>query len=119
MSDNIITLPLLPLRGMLVFPGMLVNLDIGREKSIRAVENAAAAEGKKLLLSTQKDALLTDIGPQDLYDCGVLAEIKQLLKLPNGVVRILVEGLERVRLEKITVTEATVRQHEEPQMFAE
>lgn len=105
MSDNIITLPLLPLRGMLVFPGMLVNLDIGREKSIRAVENAAAAEGKKLLLSTQKDALLTDIGPQDLYDCGVLAEIKQLLKLPNGVVRILVEGLERVRLEKITVTE--------------
>lgn len=105
MSDNIITLPLLPLRGMLVFPGMLVNLDIGREKSIRAVENAAAVEGKKLLLSTQKDALLTDIGPQDLYDCGVLAEIKQLLKLPNGVVRILVEGLERVRLEKITVTE--------------
>lgn len=105
MSDNIITLPLLPLRGMLVFPGMLVNLDIGREKSIRAVKNAAAAEGKKLLLSTQKDALLTDIGPQDLYDCGVLAEIKQLLKLPNGVVRILVEGLERVRLEKITVTE--------------
>lgn len=105
MSDNIITLPLLPLRGMLVFPGMLVNLDIGREKSIRAVENAAAAEGKKLLLSTQKDALLTDIGPQDLYECGVLAEIKQLLKLPNGVVRILVEGLERVRLEKITVTE--------------
>ena len=105
MSDNIITLPLLPLRGMLVFPGMLVNLDIGREKSIRAVENASAAEGKKLLLSTQKDALLTDIGPQDLYDCGVLAEIKQLLKLPNGVVRILVEGLERVRLEKITVTE--------------
>lgn len=105
MSDNIITLPLLPLRGMLVFPGMLVNLDIGREKSIRAVENAAAAEGKKLLLFTQKDALLTDIGPQDLYECGVLAEIKQLLKLPNGVVRILVEGLERVRLEKITVTE--------------
>lgn len=104
MSDNMITLPLLPLRGMLIFPGMLVNLDIGRDKSIHAVENAASAT-KQLLLTTQKDAAVTDVQIDDLYTCGVLAEIKQLLKLPNGAVRILVEGLERVRLDSITVTE--------------
>mgnify|MGYP000335237920 FL=1 len=104
MSDNMITLPLLPLRGMLIFPGMLVNLDIGRDKSIHAVENAAGAT-KQLLLTTQKDAAVTDVQIEDLYTCGVLAEIKQLLKLPNGAVRILVEGLERVRLDSITVTE--------------
>ncbi|MBQ5348525.1 MAG: LON peptidase substrate-binding domain-containing protein, partial [Phascolarctobacterium sp.] len=95
------TLPLLALRGMMVFPGMIINLDVGREKSIAAVE--AAMEGdRRLLLVTQKDAALTDVQPEDLYKFGALAEVKQLLKLPNGAIRILVEGLERVEYVSIT-----------------
>ena len=101
MNEEIITLPLLALRGMMVFPGMIINLDVGREKSIAAVE--AAMEGnRRLLLTTQKDAALTDVQADDLYKFGSLAEVKQLLKLPNGAIRILVEGLERVEYVSIT-----------------
>ena len=101
MTEEIMTLPLLALRGMMVFPGMIINLDVGREKSIAAVE--AAMEGdRRLLLVTQKDAALTDVQPEDLYKFGALAEVKQLLKLPNGAIRILVEGLERVEYVSIT-----------------
>lgn len=103
MSDNIITKPLLPLRGLMVFPGMLVNLDIGRNKSINAVE-LAEAEDNKIFLTTQKDAAVTDITIEDLYTCGVMAEIKQKIKLPNGAIRILVEGLTRVKYWSITET---------------
>lgn len=101
MSDNIITKPLLPLRGMMVFPGMLINLDIGRAKSISAVEEAELTD-HKLFLTTQKDAAVTEITIDDLYTCGVIAEIKQKVKLPNGAIRILVEGLERVKYWSIT-----------------
>lgn len=101
MSENILTLPLLALRGMMVFPGMLVNLDIGRTKSIAAVDAAEAADGR-IFLTTQKDAAITDVQIEDLYTCGVLAEIKQKLKLPNGAIRILVEGIDRVQYLSIT-----------------
>ena len=101
MTEEIMTLPLLALRGMMVFPGMIINLDVGREKSIAAVE-AAMESGRRLLLVTQKDAALTDVQPEDLYKYGSLAEVKQLLKLPNGAIRILVEGLERVEYVSIT-----------------
>lgn len=103
MSDNIITKPLLPLRGLMVFPGMLVNLDIGRNKSINAVE-LAEAEDHKIFLTTQKDAAVTDVTIEDLYTCGVMAEIKQKIKLPNGAIRILVEGITRVKYWSITET---------------
>lgn len=101
MTDDIMTLPLLALRGMMVFPGMIINLDVGREKSIAAVEYAMD-NGRRLLLVTQKDAALTDVQPEDLYKYGSLSEVKQLLKLPNGAIRILVEGLERVEFVSIT-----------------
>ena len=85
-------MPLLPLRGMLVFPGMIINLDVGRERSIHAVE-AAMTSDKQILLVSQKEAVTMEPGQKDLFKYGVIAEIKQLLKLPSGALRILVEGL--------------------------
>ena len=87
-------MPLLALRGIIVFPGMTVNLDVGRDKSINAV-NAAMQLDKKILLVTQRDAETADPKREELYNYGVVAEIKQLLKLPSGAIRILIQGLER------------------------
>ena len=89
--------PLLALRGIIVFPGMTVNLDVGRDKSINAV-NAAMQLDKKILLVTQRDAETADPKREELYNYGVVAEIKQLLKLPSGAIRILIQGLERAEL---------------------
>ena len=93
-------MPLLPLRGMLVFPGMIINLDVGRERSVHAVE-AAMTSDKQILLVSQKEAVTMEPGQQDLFKYGVVAEIKQLLKLPSGALRILVEGLARAKIETI------------------
>lgn len=90
-------MPLLALRGIIVFPGMTVNLDVGRDKSINAV-NAAMQLDKKILLVTQHDAETADPKREELYNYGVVAEIKQLLKLPSGAIRILIQGLERAEL---------------------
>lgn len=90
-------MPLLALRGIIVFPGMTVNLDVGRDKSINAV-NAAMQLEKKILLVTQRDAETADPKREELYNYGVVAEIKQLLKLPSGAIRILIQGLERAEL---------------------
>ena len=90
-------MPLLALRGISVFPGMTVNLDVGRDKSINAV-NAAMQLDKKILLVTQRDAETADPKREELYNYGVVAEIKQLLKLPSGAIRILIQGLERAEL---------------------
>ena len=90
-------LPLLALRGLIVFPGMIINLDVGRDRSIKAVETAMATT-KRILLVTQKAAEEADPTAQDLYGFGVVAEIKQMLKMPNGAMRILVEGLYRVEV---------------------
>ena len=90
-------MPLLALRGIIVFPGMTVNLDVGRDKSINAV-NAAMQLDKKIQLVTQRDAETADPKREELYNYGVVAEIKQLLKLPSGAIRILIQGLERAEL---------------------
>ena len=90
-------MPLLALRGIIVFPGMTVNLDVGRDKSINAV-NAAMQLDKKILLVTQRDAETADPKREELYNYCVVAEIKQLLKLPSGAIRILIQGLERAEL---------------------
>lgn len=90
-------MPLLALRGIIVFPGMTVNLDVGRDKSINAV-NATMQLDKKILLVTQRDAETADPKREELYNYGVVAEIKQLLKLPSGAIRILIQGLERAEL---------------------
>jgi ATP-dependent Lon protease len=90
-SQNLNALPLLPLRGVLVFPFMVIHLDVGREKSIAALDEAMVGD-KRILLVSQKEAQQDDPTPEGIYSIGTIAEIKQLLKLPGGTVRVLVEG---------------------------
>ncbi|NLY51029.1 MAG: endopeptidase La, partial [Firmicutes bacterium] len=90
-------IPLLPLRGILVFPYMVVHLDVGRDKSIAAIEEAMA-QGNQILLATQKDPRIDEPEPEEIYRIGTVAEIKQLLKIPGGTIRVLVEGLARTRI---------------------
>jgi len=99
-KNNLLTMPLLALRGLLVLPGMLVNVDVGRDKSMAAVR--AVMEGdKRIILTAQKDAAQAEVTAADLYSWGVVAEIKQQLTLPSGAMRLLVEGLERVQLSNV------------------
>lgn len=97
--------PLLPLRDIVVFPGMVVPLFVGREKSVAALE-AAMAGNKEIFLLAQLDPGCDDPDRDDLYDTGVIASVLQLLKLPDGTVRVLVEGHRRAELEALT-TETT------------
>ena len=89
--------PLLPLRDIVVFPGMVVPLFVGREKSVAALE-AAMAGSKDIFLLAQLDPGIDDPDHDDLYDTGVIAKVLQLLKLPDGTVRVLVEGHQRAQL---------------------
>ncbi len=92
-------LPVLPLRDIVVFPHMIVPLFVGREKSVRALEQVMR-EDKQILLATQKTPAQDDPGPDDLYSVGTVGTILQLLKLPDGTVKVLVEGSKRVRIKK-------------------
>ncbi|APC07645.1 endopeptidase La [Neomoorella thermoacetica] len=87
-------LPLLPLRGVIVFPYTVIHLDVGRERSVSAIE-AAMLGDRVIFLAMQKEAQDDDPGEDDIYTTGTIAEIKQLLKLPGGTIRILVEGIRR------------------------
>jgi len=89
--------PVLPLRDIVVFPHMIVPLFVGREKSVRALEEVMQ-EDKQILLASQIDASEDDPAPAGIYKAGVLANVLQLLKLPDGTVKVLVEGRERVRI---------------------
>ena len=100
-NTEMITKPLSPLRGLLVLPGMLVNVDVGREKSMAAVR-AVMDTDKKIILAAQRDANRSDITTADIYGWGVVAEVKQQLQLPSGAMRILVEGAQRVQLSDVT-----------------
>jgi len=93
-------LPLLPLRDIVVFPGMVVPLFVGREKSVAALE-AAMAGDKDIFLLAQLDPACDDPDRDDLYETGVVASVLQLLKLPDGTVRVLVEGQDRATLESL------------------
>jgi ATP-dependent Lon protease len=90
----------LPLRDVVVYPHMVIPLFVGREKSILALDQAMHA-GKQILLVAQKQADVDDPGPQDMYRLGTIASILQLLKLPDGTVKVLVEGAERAKVEKL------------------
>lgn len=93
-------LPLLPLRDVVVFPHMVIPLFVGRPKSIKALE-AAMEQGKSILLSAQKTAAKDDPAAEDIYDIGCVANILQMLKLPDGTVKVLVEGIERVHIQDL------------------
>ena len=113
-----VNLPLLPLRGMMVFPYMIIHLDVGRERSVAALD-AAMVENRKILLLAQKDAENEDPDRAGLYDVGTVAEIRQLLKMPDGNIRVLVEGLCRAVVtdyhELDNYTEVTVEEHPDEQ----
>ncbi|WP_112181519.1 endopeptidase La [Paraliobacillus zengyii] len=89
-----IQIPLLPLRGILVFPTMVLHLDVGRERSVHALERAMVEENT-IFLVAQKDSSIDDPSETDLHRIGTIAKVKQMLKLPNGTFRVLVEGLSR------------------------
>ena len=93
-------LPLLPLRDVVVFPHMVIPLFVGRPKSIKALE-AAMEEGKNVVLVAQKSAANDEPTPEDLYDVGTVASILQMLKLPDGTVKVLVEGVHRARINHV------------------
>src|SRR5471032_345857 len=95
-------LPILPLRDIVVFPHQPVPLFVGREKSVRALEEAMKNEGKQILLATQKDKDDDDPAPDGIYDVGVVATVLQLLKLPDGTVKVLVEGRARAGVTRFT-----------------
>lgn len=97
-------LPLLPLRGLTVFPYMTLHFDVGRDKSIKAVEEAMNSD-QLIFLSTQKDIKTDEPKPEDVYTFGTVARIKQIMKLQNGNIRILVEGLTRGKIVKIVDSE--------------
>ncbi|ANX13101.1 endopeptidase La [Fictibacillus arsenicus] len=87
-------LPLLPLRGLLVYPTMVLHLDVGREKSIQALEKVML-DDQMIFLSTQKEVSIEDPAEEEIYNVGTLSKVNQMLKLPNGTIRVLVEGIQR------------------------
>ena len=103
-------LPVLPLRDVVVFPHMVIPLFVGRDKSIRALE--AAMEGdKQILLVAQKAAETDDPGADDLFEVGTLAHVLQLLKLPDGTIKVLVEGVSRSRVTQVVELDGALRGH--------
>jgi ATP-dependent Lon protease len=94
------TLPLLPLRDVVVFPHMVIPLFVGRPKSIKALE-AAMEAGKSIMLVAQRNAAKDEPTAEDIYDIGCVANILQMLKLPDGTVKVLVEGAQRAHIERI------------------
>ena len=97
MSEEITRMPAVALRGMTILPSMIVHFDVSRDKSIKAIEQAMTAD-QKLFVVTQRDPEASDPGIDDLYHIGTVVEIKQLVKLPKNIIRVLVEGLERAEL---------------------
>ena len=97
--------PVLPLRDIVVFPHMIVPLFVGREKSIKALEDVMN-DDKQILLTTQKDAANDDPGKEDVYQIGTIGTVLQLLKLPDGTVKVLVEGSFRAKISNFTDNEA-------------
>ncbi|WP_455218377.1 LON peptidase substrate-binding domain-containing protein, partial [Kaarinaea lacus] len=103
-NDQLQVMPVLPLRDVVVYPYMVIPLFVGRDKSIRALE-AAMDDDKQILLAAQRNASQDEPEPDDLYRTGTIANILQLLKLPDGTIKVLVEGGERARVLQYIATE--------------
>ena len=100
-------LPMLALRGMVIFPKTVMHFDVGRKKSIIAL-NEAMADNQLVYLAAQQDIRVEEPGPEDLYQVGVVAEVRQVLKMPNDTLRVLVEGLYRARAASYEIGRAHV-----------
>ena len=107
---EILDLPVLPLRDVVVFPHMVIPLFVGRDKSMRALEQAMEAD-KRILLVAQKSAETDDPNGSDLYPVGTLAQVLQLLKLPDGTIKVLVEGLARVQVDAVAERDGALQGH--------
>ena len=105
MTDVNTEYPVLPLRDIVVFPHMIVPLFVGREKSIKALEDVMN-DDKQILLTTQKNAADDDPGKNDVFSVGTIGTVLQLLKLPDGTVKVLVEGAYRAKIRSFTENEA-------------
>ncbi|MGO4371426.1 LON peptidase substrate-binding domain-containing protein, partial [Paenibacillus sp. MCAF20] len=92
-------LPLLPLRGLLVYPSMVLHLDVGRDKSVRALERAMVEENM-ILLCSQSEVNIEEPTEEDIYKVGTIAKVRQMMKLPNGTIRVLVEGVVRAEIQE-------------------
>jgi len=101
-------IPMLPLRGVLVFPYMVIHLDVGRKKSVNAIEEAMM-NNKEIFLATQKEAQTDEPEIDDIYAAGTIAEIRQVLKMPGGTMRVLVEGLHRAEVKGVVFTDPYIR----------
>ena len=99
-TKRTIELPLIPLRGLSVFPYMVLHFDVGREKSIKALEEAMVKD-QTIFLTTQKEIDVDLPTYEDFYEIGTISKIKQMLKLPGDAIRVLVEGIERSKTKKI------------------
>ncbi|UOR12145.1 endopeptidase La [Halobacillus amylolyticus] len=109
MTDKFRTqIPLLPLRGLLVYPSMVLHLDVGRDKSVQALEQAMM-DNNEVFLASQKEINIDEPTADDIYSVGTVATVKQMVKLPNGTNRVLVEGLYRASVEHITEGEEFYR----------
>lgn len=107
-EEESLMVPVLPLRDVVVFPYMVIPLFVGRAKSIRALEEAMSGE-KQILLVSQKNAADDDPQPENIYRIGTLATILQLLKLPDGTVKVLVEGTDRAKIVSFLPADESLR----------
>ena len=106
--ENIVELPVIPLRGLVVFPDMVLHFDVGRKKSVEALRNAMQVN-QKVFLVCQKDASIDDPNIDEMYDIGVICHIKQMIRIPNSEnLRVVVEGIERAAFMSITQTKPFV-----------
>ena len=110
-TPTVLTLPLLAMRGIVLFPGMIMHFDLAREPFVKALK-AGMESDRRVVLVTQKDPLIEEPKPDDLYTVGVIAEVRQILRAPDGVTRVLVEGKERV-----TITSAVLESDKKDKSF--
>ena len=102
--DKQMMLPMVALRGLVIFPYMVLHFDVGRDKSIEALENCME-NGQDIFLVAQKDIKTEDPAPKDIYEVGTVSRVKQVLKLPGDNIRVLVEGLQRAKITEYKKTE--------------
>ena len=108
MNTNLMNLPVLPLRGLNIFPNMIITFDVRRRMSIEAIERAMNEE-QLVFVTAQKDASVEIPSEDDVYECGVIAKVKQVLKLPKNNLRVLVEGIKVAYLLKFTKEKPYIR----------
>src|SRR6187431_954726 len=111
-NQSVRRLPILPLRDVVVYPHTVIPLFVGRERSVAALDQAMAGN-REILLVAQTQPDIDEPGPKDIYEIGTLATILQLLKLPDGAVKVLVEGIRRARLKNLTVADSFTAEAEE------